>query len=124
MRRAIVINVLPALIAVPAVQAGDESDIKPNTSDLDARFRVVKQRYDAGKRQYVLILEAKDTSDKPCNFDASFQDADDKEVRAVKVEFEDGGRQTAKGERYTATVKYPPRTTMDKVKQIVIKKSD
>jgi len=102
----------------------DESTIKPDVKALEERFKIVKQRYDAGKRVYTLILEAKVTSDKACNFDASYQDADDREVKAVKLEFEDGGKQTTKGERYTATVKYPTRKTMEKVTQIVFKKSD
>jgi hypothetical protein len=119
MRLAIVASLLLALGA-----RGDESSIKPNVKALENRFRVVKQRYDVDKRQYVLILQAKETSDQACNFDAGFQDADDKEVKSVKVEFDDGGRQTAKGERYTATIKYPTRKTMEKVTQIVIKKSD
>jgi len=124
MRLAIVGSVLISLVGIGVVRAGDEADIKPNAKVLESRFRVVKQRYDTGKRQYIFVLEAKVTSDQPCNFDASFQDADDKEVKAVKVEFDDGGRQTAKGERYTATIKYPTRKTMDKVTQIIIKKSD
>jgi hypothetical protein len=111
-------------LATGATAKGDESSIKPNVRALETRFRVVKQRYDADKRQYVLILQAKDTSDKPCNFDASFQDADDKEVKAVKLDFDDGGRQTTQGERYTAMIKYPTRKTMEKVTQIVITKSD
>ena len=107
-----------------AARAADEADIKPNLAGIEGRFKVVKHRFDAGKRRYVLILEAKETSDRACNFDASFQDPDDKEITSVKLEFEDGGKQTQKGERYTATVKYPTRKTMEKVTQIVIKKSD
>lgn len=123
MRLAIIASLSLALGA-GAVARGDESGIKPNVRALESRFRVVKQRFDADKRQYVLILQAKETSDKPCNFDASFQDADDKEVKAVKLEFDDGGRQTTQGNRYTATIKYPTRKTMDKVTQIVVTKSD
>lgn len=99
-------------------------DIKPDLKALQKRFKVVKQRYDADKRRYVLILEAKVTSDAACNFDASFQDTDDKEVKAVRLEFDDGGKETTKGKRYTAVVKYPTRKTMERVTQIVIKKSD
>jgi hypothetical protein len=113
-----------SLILVRSSRAGNEADIKPDLKALESRFKVTKKRYDASKRQYVLILEAKVSSDKPCNYDASFQDADDKEVKSVKVEFDDGGQQTTKGEKYTATVKYPTRKTMEKVSQIVIKKSD
>jgi hypothetical protein len=123
MRLAVTASLMFALGA-GAVARADESGIKPNVKALETRFRVVKQRYDADKRQYVLILQAKETSDKPCNFDASFRDADDKEVKAVKLEFDDGGRQTTQGERYTATIKYPTRKTMEKVTQIVITKSD
>ncbi len=124
MRPAILMAVLCFLCGGPAAGAADEADLKPDVKALEARFKVAKQRYDAGKRQYVLVLEAKQTSDKPCHFDASFRDPDDKEVKSVRVEFEDGGKQTAKGERYTATVKYPTRKTMERVTQIVIAKSD
>ncbi len=112
------------LVAATAARADGEADIKPALKALEARFKVTKQRYDPDKRRYVLTLEAKDSSDKPCNFDASFRDADDKEVTSVTVEFDDGGKQTKKGEKYTATIKYPTRKTMEKVTQIVIKKSD
>ena len=124
MRLAIGLGVLFAMMCMPASKSADEADIKPEMKALEGRFKVVKHRFDAGKRRYVLILEAKESSDRACNFDASFQDPDDKEVTAVKLEFEDGGKQTTKGERYTATVKYPTRKTMEKVTQIVIKKSD
>ena len=123
MRSAIVLGVLSILTCGPAARA-DEADLKPDVRALEERFTVVKQRYDAGKRQYVLVLEARLSSDRPCHFDASFRDADDKEVRAVKVEFADGGRQTNRGERYTATVKYPTRQAMQKVTQVVLTKSD
>jgi hypothetical protein len=124
MRSALMLGVLFILAAGPTTRAGDEADLKLDVRALEERFTVVKQRYDAGKRQYVLVLEARLTSDQACHFDASLRDPDDKEVRAVKVEFADGGGQTTKGERYTATVKYPTRQTMAKVTQIVIKKSD
>jgi hypothetical protein len=107
-----------------AAKAEDEAHIKPDLAAIEGRFKVVKHRFDVGKRRYVLILEAKETSERACHFDASFQDPDDKEITSVKLEFEDGGKQTKKGERYTATVKYPTRKTMEKVTQIVIKKSD
>lgn len=124
MRLMIVACVLFVAPVLPAARADDEANIRPNVRDLEQRFKVVKQRYDAGKRQYVWILEAKVSSAKACHFDASFQDANDKEVTSVKVEFEDGGKQTTEGEKYTATVKYPTRKTMERVTQIVIKKSD
>ena len=124
MRFAIMLGVLYLLVGGSASRAGDEADLKPDVKALEERFKIIKQRFDAGKRVYTLVLEGKVTSDKACNFDASFQDADDKEVKAVRVEFEDGGKQTTKGERYTASVKYPTRKTMEKVTQIVIKKSD
>jgi hypothetical protein len=124
MRSLALFALLAAFLLAPAARAADEADLKPNVKALEARFKVVKQRYDADKRQYVLVLEAKESSDKPCKFDAVFQDADDKQVTTVKVEFDDGGNQTSKGEKYTATVKYPTRKTMEKVTGIVIKKSD
>lgn len=122
MRTLLLVGLLVAL--VPAARAADEADIKPAVKALEARFKVVKQRYDADKRQYVLVLEAKETSDKPCKFDASFQNADDKEITSVKVEFDDGGNSTTKGEKVTATIKYPTRKAMEKVTQIAVKKSD
>lgn len=112
------------LLAMTTPVRGDEADLKPNTKALEERFKITKQRYDAGKRQYVLLLEAKVTSDDACNFDVSFQDADDKELKTVKLEFDHGGKQTSKGEKYTATVKFPTRKALEKVTQIVIKKSD
>ena len=123
MRLAIVVGMLAGL-GVPHAWAVDEADIKLDVKALEKRFKVTKQRYDADKRRYVFILQAKETSDKVCNFDASFQDPDDKEVKSVKVEFEDGGKQTTKGETYTAIVKYPTRKAIEKATQIVIKKSD
>ena len=123
MRYAILFSTL-YLLAMTTIVRGDEADMKPNTKALEERFKITKQRYDAGKRQYVLLLEAKVTSDDACHFDVSFQDADDKEVKAVKLEFDHGGKQTTKGEKYTATVKYPTRKALEKVTQIVIRKSD
>src|SRR5262249_26748004 len=104
--------------------AKDESKIRPDIRAFEKRFEVVKGRFDADKRRYVWILKAKETSEQPCHFDAVFQDAVDKEVRAVKIEFEDGGSRTMKDEKYTAFVKYPTRKTMEKVTQIVVTKSD
>lgn len=109
---------------IQPARADDEADIKPDVKELEKRFKVTKQRFDADKRQYVFILEAKATSDEACHFEASFQDPDDKEIRSIKVEFDDGGKRTMKGQKYTATVKYPTRKAMEKVTQIVIKKSD
>lgn len=124
MRPTILLSLLYLLSATPAFQAADEANLKPDVKALQERFKIVKQRFDAGKRQYTMILEAKVTADEACHFDASFQDMDDKEVKAVKLEFEDGGKQTIKGEKYTASIKYPTRKTMEKVSQIIIKKSD
>jgi hypothetical protein len=124
MQLAFLAGVLSVIGAGSPVRAADEADIKPDLTALEGRFKVVKHRFDSAKRRYVLILEARTTSDKACHFDASFQDPDDKEITSVKLEFEDGGKQTQKGEKYTATVKYPTRKTMEKVTQIVIKKSD
>ena len=124
MRLVLCVGLLFTISGSSVVRAADDADIKPDLAGIEGRFKVVKHRFDAGKRRYVLILEAKETSDRACNFDASFQDPDDKEITSVKLEFEDGGKQTQKGERYTATVKYPTRKTMEKVTQIVIKKSD
>ena len=124
MRLVLFVGLLFTISGSSVVRAADEADIKPDLAGIEGRFKVVKHRFDAGKRRYVLILEAKETSDRACNFDASFQDPDDKEITSVKLEFEDGGKQTQKGERYTATVKYPTRKAMEKVTQIVIKKSD
>ncbi len=114
--------VLPT--ATCAQDAKEESKLKPDVKALEQRFKVVKERFDAAKRRYVWTLEAKETSELPCHYDAVFQDADDKEVTSVKLEFEDGGTRTMKGERYTAFVKYPTRKTMEKVTQVVVKKSD
>ena len=49
---------------------------------------------------------------------------DGESVHVYRVEFDDGGSRTAKGEKYTAYVKYPTRKTMENVTQIVVKKSD
>jgi hypothetical protein len=106
------------------IHTRDEADLKPDVAALEKRFKVVKQRYNADKRQYVLQLEAKETSDDACHYEASFQDADDKELRTVKLEFDHGGRGTSKGEKYTATIKYPTKKGLEKVTQLVIKKSD
>ncbi|MFT3882742.1 MAG: hypothetical protein QM703_24200 [Gemmatales bacterium] len=106
------------------LRAEDESKLKPVVKALEDRFIVTKQRFDSGKRQYVLTLQARETSDQACHYDASFQNADDKEIKTVKLEFDDGGRQTVKGEKYVVTIKYPTRKTMENVTQIVIKKSD
>src|SRR5262249_48816666 len=116
------------LLAAPALarcqDARGEAAIKPDAKALTARFKVTKERYDPDRRRYVWGLEAKESSDATCFFDAEFQDPDDREVTRVKVEFEDGGRQTVKGQTYRAEVKYPTRKTMEKVTQIVVKKSD
>ena len=45
-------------------------------------------------------------------------------MKSIQVEFDDGGRETTKGQKYTAVVKYPTRKTMEKVTQIAIKKGD
>jgi hypothetical protein len=113
---------LPAFIS--SQDAKDESKIKPDVKALEKRFEVVKSRFDPDKRRYVWVLKAKETSEEPCHFDASFQDADDKEIKAVKIEFDDGGSRTMKGEKYSAYVKYPTRKTMEKVTQIIVAKSD
>jgi hypothetical protein len=118
---------LSLFLVLPLISAkadNDESKIKPNVRALEKRFEVVKGRFDSDKRRYVWILQAKETSELPCHYDAVFQDADDKEIKSVKVEFEDGGTRTTQGERYTAFVKYPSRKTMESVTQIVVKKSD
>ncbi len=116
---------LVLILIVPAwALCEDESKLKPDVKALEKRFKVVKERFDEGKRRYVWVLEAKETSESPCHYDAVFQDADDKEVTSVKIHFEDGGSRTMKGERYTAYVKYPTRKTMEKVTQIEVKKSD
>jgi hypothetical protein len=107
-----------------SARAVDEANIKPDIKAMEQRFKVIKERYDPDKRRYVLVLEATMSSNKPCQYEASFQDADDKEVKSVQVEFEDGGRDTTKGQRYTAIVKYPTRKQMEKVTQIVVKKSN
>jgi hypothetical protein len=117
----LLIFLLPAFVS--AQEAKDESKIKPDVKALEKRFEVVKGRFDADKRRYVWVLKAKETSEEPCHFDASFQDADDK-VKSVKIEFDDGGSRTMKGEKYTAYIKYPTRKTMEKVTQIVVTKSD
>ncbi len=113
---------LPTLVCAQA--AKDESTIKPNAAAIEKRFKIVKERFDADKRRYVWVLEAKETSESPCHFDAVFQDADDKEIKSVQIEFDDGGSRTTKGEKSTAYVKYPTRKTMENVTQIVAKKSD
>lgn len=105
-------------------RAADEAEIKPDVKALEKRFQVIKQRYDPDKRRYVLVLEAKATSNQPCHFDASFQNPDDKEITTVQLKFDDGATDTVKGKRYTAIVKYPTRKTMEKVTQIVFVKSD
>ncbi len=107
-----------------AQEAKDESKLKPDVKAFEARFKVVKGRFDADKRIYVWVLEAKETSDAPCQFDAVFRDTDDKEVKSLKVEFDDGGTRTDKGAAYRASVKYPTRKTMESVTQIVVRKSD
>jgi hypothetical protein len=112
------------LPSIPLLCATDEASIKADTSGLGDRFDVSKHRYDAGKRRYVLNLVAKETSERPCHYEASFQDADDKEVTTVRLEFEGSGQRTEKGDKYTAYIKYPTRKTLEKVTQIVIKKSD
>jgi hypothetical protein len=121
-RVCLLIVLLPAFAWIQAVN--EESKIKPDVRALETRFQGVKGRFDDDKRVYVWVLEAKETSEAPCHFDAVFQDADDREVKSVKVEFDGGGARTEKGEKYRASVKYPTRKTMEKVTQIVIKKSD
>jgi hypothetical protein len=126
MMRPVVSAVLLLLtVTLLGAQSGkDESKLKPDAKALEQRFTMVKQRYDEAKRRYIWVLEAKETSEKPAHFDAVFQDADDKEVTSVRIEFEDGGKRTTKGQRYNAFVKYPTRKTMEKVTEIVVKKSD
>ena len=119
--RALVILVLPALAAQVLK---DEAKIKPDAKALEKRFKILKERFDPDRRRYVWVLEATLSSEAPCHFDAEFQDPDDKEVTSIQVEFEDGGKRTVQGEKYRAYVKYPTRKTMEKVTQIVIKKSD
>jgi len=114
--------VLPAFLWAQA--AKDESKIKPSVSALEKRFKILKEYFDADKRRYIWVLEAKETSEAPCHFDAVFQDAADIEIKSVKVEFDDGGNRTMKGAKYRAVVKYPTGKTMEKVTQIVVKKSD
>ena len=97
---------------------------RPDVKQLEKRFKVTKQRFDADKRRYVWVLEAKVSSEDPCHYDAVFQDADEKEVTSVQIDFEDGGKRTTKGEKYRAYVKYPTRKAMEKVAEIVVKKSD
>jgi hypothetical protein len=122
--RSIWLFLLFFLALVRAQAAEDESKIKPDAKAFAKRFEVVKERFDQAKRRYVWILKAKETSETPCHFDAVFQDADDKEVKAVKIEFEDGGSRTTMGEKYTVYLKYPTRKTMEHVTQIAVKKSD
>ena len=125
MRYACVCSLLALLVAPLAAQDGkDEAKIKPDVKALEKRFEVVKGRFDPDKRRYVWVLKAKETTERPYHFDAVFQDADDKEVRVVRIEFEDGGGRTTKGEKYTAQVKFPTQKAMEKVTQIVVKKSD
>ncbi len=124
MRLIILMAVGVSLILGSALRADDETKLKPVVKALEDRFIVTKQRFDSSKRQYVLTLQARETSDQASHYDASFQNADDKEIKSVKLEFEDGGRQTVKGEKYVVTIKYPTRKTMENVTQIVIKKSD
>lgn len=119
-----VVFVLVAAAFLAGQAEADETKLKPDVKALEKRFKVSKERYDSAKRRYVWVLEAKETSEDPCHFDAVFKDADDKEVTSVKLEFEDGGRRTMKGERSTAYVKYPTRKMMENVTQIVVKKGD
>jgi hypothetical protein len=119
---ALVVLVLPALAVAQGVK--DEATIKPDVKALEQRFKVLKGRFDPGQRRYVWVLEATVSSEAPCHFDAEFQDPDDKEVTRAQVEFEDGGKRTVKGGQYRASVKYPTRKAMERVTQIVIKKSD
>ena len=108
--------------AAPA--RADEAKLRPDVQALDGRFQVKQARFDADKRRFVWVLEARETSAAPCLFDAVFLDADDREVMAVKVEFEDGGRGTEQGTKSRAWVKYPTRKTMEKVTRILLRKSD
>jgi hypothetical protein len=129
MKPAVVAAVLAAVLALmPPVLLGgqgvDEAKFKPNAKAFEGRFRIVKERFDSEKRQYVWTLEAKATSEDPCHYDVEFQDADDALVVSQKVEFKDGGRRTTKGEQYQAVVKYPTRKTMERVTRLVVKKSD
>lgn len=114
---------LVVLLGVATARA-DEAKLKPDVQSLESRFQVKQARFDADKRRFVWVLEAKETAAEPCLFDAVFLDADDREVTTVKVEFEDGGQSTELGAKQRAWVKYPTQKTMQKVARILIRKSD
>jgi hypothetical protein len=118
----LVVFLLPIVLA--GQEAKNEGKIKPNAKALEKRFKILSERFDADKRRYAWVLEATITSEEPCHFDGEFQDSDEKQVTTVAVEFEDGGKRTEKGDKYRAYLKYPIRKTMEKVTQIVIRKSD
>jgi hypothetical protein len=102
----------------------DESKLKPDSKGLEQRFKVMSIRFDAPKRTFVFNMEAKLNSDLACLYDAEFQDADGKRLFSRKLDFEDGGARTQKGDKDRAFLKLPLAKQMEKVMKIVIKKSD
>ena len=63
MRRLIPLFFVVVLPGIMLGQGKNESTIKPDVKQLEKRFKVTKQRFDADKRRYVWVLEAKVSSE-------------------------------------------------------------
>jgi hypothetical protein len=111
----------PALEASAPPGENAVSALRP-AAKFGTRYRVVEERYEAAKREYVWLLESTEEYTEAPLFTGVFQDSAGVAIQKTGVRFDPASGYTAKGKRVRATLPYPNELTLARVRRVVVEK--
>jgi hypothetical protein len=111
-------------LTIPHSQAPQEASLKPDSRVLKEQFTISRERYDESKRAYIWVLVAKADIEGTPHFVARFRDADERAIESKDLVFSPAVSNAARGTKFTVTIKYPTRKSMERVESIEVVRND